>query len=205
MLTTNFKEARRQAIVLFDSDIVDNRSVAKAAKFIANWARGRGAAPHKVLLPNEPDGRKNGADDFLVRHGVDQLILRLEKPKVIGFPLLSPLLTEDGDIRHDLDPPETGEAISAAAQISDVSVLDAVTRRLCKKLGRKYDELVIQIEEAATKTMTRGFWLPSKSLIYPALIAVGWCRNCCHAVRSPFWRLIQTSESHSSDTTSVER
>ena len=47
----------RQSIVLFDSDIADNSSVAKAAKFIANWSRKRGAKPHKVLLPNEPDGR----------------------------------------------------------------------------------------------------------------------------------------------------
>ena len=48
----------RQVIVLFDSDIADNSSVAKAAKFIANWTRKRGAKPHKVLLPNEPDGKK---------------------------------------------------------------------------------------------------------------------------------------------------
>ena len=68
----------------------------------------------------------------------------------MGWPLPTPLLTEEGDIRHDLDPRETEEAILAAAQIYDIAVLDAVTRRLCKKLGRKYDELVIQIEEART-------------------------------------------------------
>ena len=157
----------RQVIVLFDSDIADNRSVAKAAKFVASWARGRGGAPYKVLLPSEPDGSKNGADDFLVRHGADQLILRLEKPKVIGYPLPSPLLTEDGDIRHDLDPTETEEAISAAAQISDIAVLDAVTRRLSKKLGRRFYELVIQIEEAATQEDDRGFLVTGDKLNQP--------------------------------------
>ena len=157
----------RQVIVLFDSDIADNSSVAKAAKFIANWVRKRGAKPHKVLLLNEPDGRKNGADDFLVRHGADQLILKLENPKVMGWPLPAPLLTEEGDIRHDLDPTETEEAILVAAQISDIAVLDAVTRRLCKKLGRKYDELVIQIEEARTEEDDCGFLVTGDKLNQP--------------------------------------
>lgn len=159
----------RQVIVLFDSDIADNSSVAKAAKFIANWSRKRGAKPHKVLLPNEPNGRKNGADDFLVRHGADQLILKLKSPKVMGWPLPTPLLTEEGDIRHDLDPTETEEAMLAAAQISDVAVLDAVTRRLCKKLGRKNDELVIQIEEARTEEDNCGFLVTSYKLNQPSV------------------------------------
>ena len=80
----------RKVIVLFDSDIADNSSVSKAAKFIANWVRRRGARPHKLLLPNEPDGRKNGADDFLVRHGAAQLIDLLMTPKVIGWTGLTP-------------------------------------------------------------------------------------------------------------------
>lgn len=159
----------RQVIVLFDSDIADNTSVAKAAKFIARWVRTRGGLPHKVMLPSEPDGRKNGADDFLVRHGADPLILKLQQPKVIGYPLPAPLLTEDGDIRHDLDPTETEEAIYATAQISDISVLDAVTRRLCKKLGRKYDELVVQIEEARAEEEGSGFLVTGDKLNQPSV------------------------------------
>ena len=40
-----------------------------AAKDIGNWTRKRGARPHRCTLPSEPNGSKNGADDFLVRHG----------------------------------------------------------------------------------------------------------------------------------------
>ena len=86
----------------------------------------------------------------------------------MGWPLPTPLLTEEGDIRHDLDPTETEEAILAAAQISDVAVLDAVTRRLCKKLGRKYDELVIQIEEARTEEDDCGFLVTGDKLNQPS-------------------------------------
>jgi hypothetical protein len=107
----------RQVIVFFDSDISDNRSVAQAAKFIANWARGRGWQPHKSTCPMRLMAEKNGADDFLVRHGAEKLILKLENQGVIGYPLPSPLLTDEGDIRHDLDPSETEEAIFAASQI----------------------------------------------------------------------------------------
>lgn len=40
-----------------------------AAKDIGNWTRKRGARPHRCTLASEPNGSKNGADDFLVRHG----------------------------------------------------------------------------------------------------------------------------------------
>ncbi|KZR64550.1 AAA family ATPase [Prochlorococcus sp. MIT 1303] len=157
----------RKVIILFDSDIADNKSVAQAARAIANWARGRGGSPSRVNLPNELDGRKNGADDFLVRHGADQLILKIESSKVIGFPLPSPLLTDDGDIRSDLDPTETEEAIFATAQIADIGVLDSVTRRLFKKLGRSYQELIIQIEEARTQGEDAGFLVTDEKLNQP--------------------------------------
>ena len=159
----------RKVIILFDSDIEDNISVDDAATDIGNWTRKRGARPHRCTLPSEPDGSKNGADDFLVRHGADQLILKLQQPKVIGYPLPAPLLTEEGDIRHDLDPTEIEEAIYAAAQIHDISVLDAVTRRLCKKLGRKYDELVIQIEEARAEEKDSGFLVTGDKLNQPSV------------------------------------
>ena len=59
----------RKVIILFDSDIEDNISVDDAATDIGNWTRKRGARPHRCTLPSEPNGGKNGADDFLVRHG----------------------------------------------------------------------------------------------------------------------------------------
>ena len=59
----------RKVIILFDSDIEDNISVDDAATDIGNWTRKRGARPHRCTLPSEPNGSKNGADDFVVRHG----------------------------------------------------------------------------------------------------------------------------------------
>ena len=147
----------RQVIVLFDSDIADNRSVSKAAKAIGNWSRGRGASPSRVNLPNEANGDKNGADDFLVRHGADQLVERLLTAKIIGYPLPSPLLTDDGDIRHDLDPTEIEEAINAVSLVSDVNVLDQVVRRLSQKLRRKYDELLALVDDARSGNDDLGF------------------------------------------------
>lgn len=74
----------RQVIVLFDSDIEDNVSVDEAAAEIANWTRQRGAKPYRCTLPGEPDGRKNGADDFLVRHGAAALEEHLETSEIEG-------------------------------------------------------------------------------------------------------------------------
>lgn len=59
----------RKVIILFDSDIEDNITVDDAATDIGNWTHKRGEKPHRCTLPSEPNGGKNGADDFLVRHG----------------------------------------------------------------------------------------------------------------------------------------
>jgi len=147
----------RLLIILFDSDIADNRSVSQAAKAIANWSRGRGARPHRCLLPGEPDGRKNGADDFLVRHGAPSLIERLHASKIIGYPLPAPLLTPEGDIRHDYDPLEEVEVIAALAEITDLNTLDACIRRVSRKLHRKYDELLALVDDARDGDTDRGF------------------------------------------------
>ena len=147
----------RQLIVLFDSDIADNRSVAAAAKAIANWSRGRGARPLRCLLPSEPSGDKNGADDFLVRHGAEALIDRLHASKIIGYPLPAPLLTPEGDIRHDYDPLEEEEVIAALAEIADINTLDACIRRLSRKLHRKYDELLALVDDVREGDSDRGF------------------------------------------------
>ena len=148
---------KRRLIVLFDSDISDNRSVAQAAKAIANWSRGHGAHPHRCLLPGEPDGRKNGADDFLVRRGAEALIEQLHSSRVIGYPLPAPLLTKDGDIRHDYDPLEEEEVIAALAEITDIKTLDACLRRISGKLRRPYDELLALVYDARDGDTDRGF------------------------------------------------
>ena len=163
----------RQVIVLFDSDIADNSSVARAAKAIANWSRKRGGLPHKVALPGEPDGRKNGADDFLVRHGAPALIERLLSPKVIGWPLPAPLLSDEGDIRHDYDATEEQELIAAAALVSDIGVLDSLLRRISRKTGRRYDELLALVDDARSGADSDGF-LCSEADLNPSDIDGKW-------------------------------
>ena len=163
----------RTVIVLFDSDIVDNTSVSKAAKFIGNWARKRGGLPHKVLLPTEPNGQKNGADDFLVRHGAARLVERLQSPSLIGYPLPGPLLTDDGDIRNDYDPAEEQELIAACAKVTDIATLEGLVRRVSRKTGRKIDELLAQIEDERAGETDLGF-LCSDDDLKPSDIDSRW-------------------------------
>jgi hypothetical protein len=154
----------RLIIILFDSDIADNKSVASAAKFIANWTRCRGGCPHRVRLPHEPNGNKNGADDFIVRYGPQALVSRLEEAQVIGYPIPAPLLADDGELRGDYDSTEELELIEALAKVTDMHVLDVITRKLTRKLHRKQSELLAQIEDARTGESDRGFLASDEEL-----------------------------------------
>ena len=103
----------RKVITLFDSDIEDNISVDDAATDIGNWTRKRGARPHRCTLPSEPDGKKNGADDFLVRHGAQALEDLLEAAEVEGWPLPSSLLQHNGDLKKSYTPAERKRLMTA--------------------------------------------------------------------------------------------
>jgi putative DNA primase/helicase len=59
----------RDIPIVFDSDIVQKWQVKHALKTLASWVEEMGGDPSIVLLPTEPDRTKNGADDFIVRHG----------------------------------------------------------------------------------------------------------------------------------------
>ena len=63
----------RTVFLIFDSDAATNRKVRQAEKALADHLKGRGADVRIVRLPTEPDGSKNGLDDFLARHGKDAL------------------------------------------------------------------------------------------------------------------------------------
>lgn len=63
----------RAVRLVFDSDAATNRKVRLAEKALADHLKGRGADVRIVRLPAEPDGSKNGLDDFLVRHGAEAL------------------------------------------------------------------------------------------------------------------------------------
>ncbi len=65
--------AGRPALITYDSDAATNPDVGKAEKALAAILRSLGADVRVVRLPAEPDGSKNGLDDFLARHGADAL------------------------------------------------------------------------------------------------------------------------------------
>lgn len=147
----------RQVITLFDSDIDDNISVDDAASDIANWTRQRGAKPHRCTLPSEPDGRKNGADDFLVRHGATALLELLEAAEIEGWPLPAPLLTRDGDLKRSYTPAERKRLVAALAEVSDVQTVDDTCRMLATKLRIPYSTLLADIDDARSGTAGDGF------------------------------------------------
>jgi hypothetical protein len=61
--------AGRCVVVCFDSDAAGNPNVGWAEYHLAELLTARGAVVRVARLPSEPDGAKNGIDDFLVRHG----------------------------------------------------------------------------------------------------------------------------------------
>lgn len=64
--------------IAFDSDLATNPNVRLADWRLAEMLRARGAEVRVVRLPAEPDGSKNGLDDFLVRRGSDSFKLLVE-------------------------------------------------------------------------------------------------------------------------------
>jgi hypothetical protein len=59
----------RVVYICFDSDAVEKDSVMLAEQRLAEFLEEHGARVYIVRLPSEPDGSKNGLDDFIVRHG----------------------------------------------------------------------------------------------------------------------------------------
>ena len=63
----------RRVYIVFDSDAVKNPDVGRAERALAEVLSRHGADVRVIRLPSEPDGTKNGLDDFLVRHGAAAL------------------------------------------------------------------------------------------------------------------------------------
>lgn len=147
----------RQVIILFDSDIEDNISVDKAASDIANWTRQHGAQPYRCQIPSEPDGSKNGADDFLVRHGAQLLIDHLESAEIEGWPIPASLLTASGDLKPSYTPAETKRLVKSLARISDIATVDLTCRVLSTKLRIPFSQLLADIDDCRAGTTGDGF------------------------------------------------
>jgi|GEM_PF-5228223 len=78
----NFRN--RDVLIVFDSDIHINNKVQEAMFQLAELVCRRGATPKVVALPCELDGRKNGVDDFLARHGANALQRLIGTAQVAG-------------------------------------------------------------------------------------------------------------------------
>lgn len=55
----------RNIFIVFDSDMWSNRHVADAFSHLRNLSVSRESKPHTIRLPEQKDGAKNGADDYL--------------------------------------------------------------------------------------------------------------------------------------------
>jgi DNA-binding MarR family transcriptional regulator len=74
----------RKVCICFDSDMFPNPDVSDAARRLAGHLIGRGAVVYLCYLPDQADGSKTGADDFLAGgHGFWELmaLMRLYNPR----------------------------------------------------------------------------------------------------------------------------
>ncbi|WP_155724518.1 DUF3854 domain-containing protein, partial [Prochlorococcus marinus] len=147
----------RKVIILFDSDIENNISVDQAATDIGNWTRKLGAKPHRGTLPSEPDGSKNGADDFLVRHGGSALEDLLDSAEIEGWPLPAALLTHNGDLKKIYTPGELKRLTRSLAEVGDVKTIDSTCQVLATKLRIPFDQLLADIDDCRAGTTEYGF------------------------------------------------
>ncbi len=70
----------RETYIAFDSDMLTNPKVQEAAERLAEHLTQRGAEVWIVYLPDQPDGSKNGADDFLAAGGTLEELFALARP-----------------------------------------------------------------------------------------------------------------------------
>ena len=82
LLEINWK---REIYVVFDSDLTLKPEIQSALKSLCKWlaeSGGRPCVPRVVQIPCEFGGGKNGADDFIARHGSDAFfrLVRVAQP-----------------------------------------------------------------------------------------------------------------------------
>ena len=77
-----FNWKNRLVYLVFDSDIISKVEVLLALKSLSEFLKGKEAKVFIILLPNELNGGKNGADDFLKRHGKQAFseLVRIARP-----------------------------------------------------------------------------------------------------------------------------
>lgn len=111
----------RPVALCFDSDCASNSKVQGAAQALAIELTKRGALVKIARLPSEPDGTKNGMDDYLEKHGVEamkQVLARAEPLEVpeddVNLKQIVGLKDSHLDITHYLADPLASLIIQAA-------------------------------------------------------------------------------------------
>ena len=125
----NFKNGR-QILIVFDSDITTNPHVLEAAFQVAEWVCRRGATPLIVQLPCELDGRKNGVDDFLARHGADALQRLIDIAQPAGHLKESKQPEEPDDFVRTWEPEPMNDHLVAQMLLTEMEGLYAINPRL---------------------------------------------------------------------------
>ena len=75
---------RRKVYIVYDSDLAWKAPVRMAEFRLSRELQARGAIVHAIRLPNTPDGKKVGLDDYLLTHSIDTFC-GLE-PEIIEHP-----------------------------------------------------------------------------------------------------------------------
>ncbi len=130
----------RRALICFDSDMVRKVEVQDAAERLAEHLKQRGAEVEVVYLPDQPDGSKNGADDFLADEagGTLEELLGLARPYSTGD-LQREKLSRNEKLEHSL-----GYLVSLLEDIPAKTTGDCSMRavwRACITMLEKYGKL----------------------------------------------------------------
>jgi hypothetical protein len=154
--------AGRRVFIVFDSDAATNKHVRLAEDTLAGaFLLERGADAFILRIPPEPDGSKNGADDYIARHGVaafDRLVadtVRAARDEVRDLRRnvsLSAAVIRNADLRAE-------DRLVALAAIHESAHLDsagrpapfAITRARLGSSGTKPSRVT-----AALKVLTEG-------------------------------------------------
>ena len=141
----------RKVWVCFDSDMLRNPNVQMAAERLAGHLAGYLAEVQIVYLPDQPDGSKNGADDFLAGGGTLEELLALARP-FDPEAIQREKLSRNEPLRRYLDALARQEKEMPAKSSRDCSKLAAW--RTCRTLAGKHGKLVEDGIEVIVPSMT---------------------------------------------------
>lgn len=155
----------RQVIVLFDSDLIYNHGVSDAANSIDQWVRTRGGLPYRCLLPMEDGGRKNGADDYLVRYGAESLVNLLRVySEPSGWPLPASLLTKEGDLKRRYTPREAKLVVQFTADQANQDTRQRMIQAIAAPTKQSVEQIVQQVMNIRLGIKDLGPILPGERI-----------------------------------------